>query len=211
MEYKSIGIGGQLATGKDTFADYLVNRVNLRYEDPNNMWIRNAFANLVKEIYQQTFNVDRAFIEKWKRVSTPPPGFLMSVRDCMIMIGDGFRKMKSDVWIENIFRNQDSHQIISDCRYVNETIAIREKNGITILLWRPEFENEIQSPSEQEYAEFVKILKPLNFDGPISTKLNIPFDLWIRNDGSINDLYRKIDDIVIPYIDNFWGFSKCTA
>jgi hypothetical protein len=208
MKFKTIGIGGQLNQGKDVFADYLVSRVNLRYEDPHNMWTRNAFANLVKKIYQEAFNVDRAFVEEWKRVATPPPGFSLTVRDCLIIIGDGFRKMKADVWIENAFRNQDHHQIIADCRYVNETTAIRSRNGLTILLWRPDFENDIQNPSEQEYTEFVKLLKPLDFDGPIPADLNIPFDLWIRNDGTVKDLHQKIDEIVLPYIDDFWGFEK---
>jgi hypothetical protein len=207
MDFKTIGIGGQLCQGKDVFADYLVTRVNLRYADPNNMWTRNAFANLVKQIFQDTFGVNRDFIETWKRVPEPPPGFLLPVRDCLILIGDGFRKMKGNVWIENAFRNQTHHQIIADCRYVNETTAIRERDGVTILLWRPDFENNIQNASEQEYAPFIHKLKTLDFDGPIPAELEVPFDLWIRNNGTVEDLQRKIDDVVVPYIDNFWGFG----
>lgn len=206
MDFRTIGVGGQLCSGKDTFADYLVTRVNLRYDDPHNMWTRNAFANLVKQIFQDTFNVDRDFVEKWKRVAEPPPGFILPVRDCLIIIGDGFRKMKGEVWIENAFRHQDHHQIIADCRYVNETNAIRERQGVTILLWRPDFENDIQNASEQEYVAFVQKLKPLDFDGPIPPELDVPFDLWIRNNGSVEDLHRKVDDIVIPFVDGFWGF-----
>ena len=207
MNLKTIGVGGQLEQGKDVTADYLVTKLNFRYDTPNDMWVRNAFANLVKNIFQTTFNVDRTFIETWKRIATPPPGFLLPLRDCLIIIGDGFRKMNGDVWIENVFRNQQHHEIIADCRYVNETVAIRERGGISILLWRPGFENDIKNASEQEYAEFIKILKPLNFDGIIPEHLNIPFDLWIRNDGTLEDLHQKIDEIVVPYIDNFWGFQ----
>ena len=198
MDFKTIGIGGQLNQGKDVVADYLVTRMN-------GSWTRNAFANLVKQIYQDTFNVDRDFIEKWKRVPEPPPGFILPVRDCLILIGDGFRKMKSDVWIENAFRNQKSNQIIADCRYVNETTAIRSKNGATILLWRPEFENDIQNASEQEYTPFIQKLKPLDFDGEIPADLNIPFNLWIRNNGTVEDLRQKVDEIVVPYLNKLWS------
>ena len=207
LNYFTIGVGAQIATGKDTLADYLVTKLNLRYKDPNNMWVRNAFAKSVKDIYQTAFGVDKEFIEKYKRIDTPPPGFGLPVRDSLITIGDGFRQMKSNVWIENAFRNQQNHQIISDCRYRNESHRIRELGGLTILMWRPEFENDIDNPSEQELTPFIKKLKPMNFDGIIPTDFNIPFDLWIRNDGTIEDLYQKVDSIVIPFIDNFWGFE----
>jgi hypothetical protein len=203
-----IGVGGQIGNGKDTFADYLVTKINSRYEKPNDVWIRNAFAHLVKNIFQTAFNVDREFVEKWKRINEPPENFLLPVRDCLINIGDGFRKMNGNVWIDNVLRQQKEHEIIADCRYINETITIKERNGISILLWRPGFENQINNASEQEYTKFIETLKPLDFDGAIPKNLDIPFDLWIRNDGTIEDLHRKIDEIVVPYIDEFWGFKK---
>jgi hypothetical protein len=121
-----------------------------------------------------------------------------------MLIGDGFRKMKPNIWIENVFRNQKHNQIIADVRYINETNYIRNKNGISILLWRPNHENNINNASEQEFMPFINRLKKLNFDGPIPKELEIPFNIWLRNDGTKEDLYNKIDTIVIPYLKEFW-------
>lgn len=205
---KTIGIGGQCRSGKDELANYLVSRLNQRYELPNNLWVRNAFANAVKKIFEDTFGVDRDFVEKWKCTTEIPPGFDQPIRDSLIMIGDGFRKMKSKIWIELAFRNQEFDQIISDARYINETLHIRSQGGLSILMWRPGFENEIMNDSEQQFMKFVRKLIPLNFDGVIPEHLEIPFDLWIRNDGNKDDLYAKVDNIVVPYIDKFWNLKQ---
>lgn len=204
MKPRTIGCGGQLANGKDELCDYLVTQLNLSYAYPNNMWVRNAMANPVKQIFQNAFNVDRDFIEKWKREKEPADGFDLPIRECLILIGDGFRKMKSNVWIENCFRNQENDQILADLRYINETNYIRQNGGVTILIWRPGFENSIQNDSEQQFMPFINKLKTMNFDGPIPKKLDIPFDLWIRNDGSMEDLRKKVDNIIMPFVGDFW-------
>jgi hypothetical protein len=213
MEYKTIGIGGQLANGKDEAANYLAQRLN---ELCSESWKRNAFANKVKETFELAFGKDREWVEKWKRVEIAPPGFKKNVRQCLIGIGDGFRQMQPDIWIEQAFRNQDAHQIISDCRYVNECNFIREKGGMTILLWRDGYMNNLPNASEQEFMPF--ITKCLNsqswqagqaywkpFEGEVGPGMEIPFDLFIRNDGSIDDLKRKVDNIVIPLIKQRWN------
>jgi hypothetical protein len=193
---KKIGFGSQLAGGKDTSADYLAKMLG-------GNWKRNAFANPVKAIFQETFEVDREFVEKWKRNSECPPGFEKNVRDCLTTIGDGFRKMKGNVWLEKAMRNQDD-TIYSDLRYINETEAIRKSGGFTVLLYRPGFENTMDNDSEKQFLPFIDILKPLDFDGVIPKDLQIPFDLWIRNDGTVKDLCDKIDRIVVPFAQNFW-------
>jgi len=212
MEFKTIGIGGQLANGKDETANYLATQLN---ELCHTNWKRNAFANKVKETFERAFNKDREFIEKWKRIEVPPPGFKKNIRQCLITIGDGFRQMQPNIWIEQAFVGQDNHQIISDCRYVNETKYIREQGGITILLWRDGYMNNIDNPSEQEFMPFItKCLSSQSwgtgdtrwtpFEGEISPGMEIPFDLFIRNDGTIDDLKRKADEIIIPYLKKKW-------
>lgn len=202
-KFRTIGIGGQAAAGKDTLANYLVesfNQANIHTADVDQQWVRNAFANAVKGVFEQTFQVDRDFIEHWKRIPHPPEGFLQPIRDCLITIGDGFRKMKANIWIELAFRNQEYHQIISDLRYINEAVYIRDFGGITILLWRPGHENDIPNASEQELMPYVRQLAKLGIEGEIPADLNIPFDLFIVGESGVDKLYRKADDIVIPYL-----------
>jgi hypothetical protein len=210
--FKTIGFGAQLACGKDCAADYLSERLNDLCQE---RWERNAFANKVKETFENAFGKDREWVEKWKRIDEPPPGFKENVRNCLIGIGDGFRQMKADIWIEQAFRNQDKHQIISDCRYVNECNYIRERGGITILLWRDGFINNIRSASEQEFMPFINkclvsqhwqdgMTRWMPLEGEINANMEMPFDLFLRNEGTIKDLHQKIDDIVIPFIRRKW-------
>jgi hypothetical protein len=202
--YKTIGIGGQLGSGKDTVADYLV--IKLR-EITKTRWKRNAFANKVKEVFEMSFDKDRLWVEKWKRLDEVPPGFDQTCRQCLIGIGDGFRKMKSDIWIEFAFRNQDCHQVISDARYVNEMDYIRhEKGGIGVLLWRSGYENNLPNASEQEYMPFVRKCLDGNLNGNLPS--DMPFDYFLRNDGSTDDLYRRIDTQLVPYILSRWKFQE---
>ena len=193
---KIVGIGAQIAQGKTVLAKYLTNKMD--------KWYNRSLATPVKQIFMDNFDVDQDFIEEWKRKDVPPPGFDLPIRDCLILIGDNFRKMLSSVWISKCFKDQVSNFIIDDMRYINETNYIRNNGGHTILLWRPSFENSIQNDSEQQFMPFVNKLKQLNFDGVIPKGLNIPFDLWIRNDGTLGDLYEKADKIIIPYINSVY-------
>lgn len=199
--FKTIGIGGQLANGKDTVAEYLVKRLT---EETGKRWKRNAFANKVKEVFEQAFGKDRAWVEQWKRIDDVPPGFAQNCRQCLIGIGDGFRKMKPDIWIEQAFRNQECHQIISDCRYINEMDYIRHrKGGVGILLWRSGHENDLPNASEQEYMPFIKRCLSEEIEGELPN--DMPFDLFLRNDGTLDKLYNRIDTQVIPFIMNKWA------
>src|SRR5262252_270201 len=114
---RTIGIAGQLGNGKDVLADYLVKRLNERRQHAYNteaggevlvpnceLWHRTAFANAVKQVFEDSFGVDRAFVEKWKRIPEPPPGLKMNVRKGLQFIGDGFRQIKENIWIEIALR-----------------------------------------------------------------------------------------------------------
>jgi hypothetical protein len=193
---KIIAFGGQASSGKDTAADYLCKRLN----DEGGKWKRKAIAYNVKKIFKETFGVNDDFIDKWKRVNEIPEGFGMNIRTALTFIGDGFRRIQSDIWLKSVLA-EDSDMIISDCRYINEAMFFREKKSVNVLVWREGYENEIPSASEQELMPFVNMMKSED-DGRIDA--DIPFDLWIKNNGNLDNLYQKIEDIVIPYINNIW-------
>lgn len=149
-----------------------------------------------------TFNADWEFVEKWKRISDPPPGFKKNVRDCLIFIGDGFRQMQPKIWIDLAFRDMRYHQIISDVRYLNEVTRIHEEGGLNVLMWRPGHENDIQNDSEQQLMPFVNTLraiKPIP-EGVLDPALGIPFDIFLINDSTIEELYVKVNEIVLPEV-----------
>lgn len=142
------------------------------------------------------------FIEEWKRKDECPPGFDIPIRKCLTFIGDGFRDIKSNIWIDLLLKNNNDNIIISDVRYINECDIIRSnkycKKGYTILLWRPGYENDFQNRSEQELMQFVHQLKNKP-DGYIDIE-GIPFDFWIKNDKDLSSLYDKVDKLIIPFI-----------
>ena len=123
---KYIAVTGQLAMGKDVFCDYLCDELN---QNSAEKWSRNAFANAVKDTFCNAFDVDREFIEKWKRVPEAPPGFLLPIRQCLQFIGDGYRKIRDEIWIEIALRDTGKNLIISDGRYINEAKAIKQRRA----------------------------------------------------------------------------------
>lgn len=199
-KYLTIGVAGQLGSGKDVVSDYLCEKLNLNNDC--GYWIRKRFAYAVKKVFMDTFNVDWDFIEKWKRISEPPPGFKKNVRESLIFIGDGFRSIVSDIWIEIVFRDMNSNQIVSDVRYLNEAEYIREQDGINILIWRPGHENNIQNGSEQSVVPYINELRNReeNIDCVMLNEPDFPFDMFVINDGDLLSLYEKIDKLVLPQL-----------
>lgn len=210
---------GQFGSGKDVFSDYLFTKLP---------WKRAAFANAVKSIYQSSFGVDREFVEHWKRIDEAPPGMLMPVRKSLQFIGDGFRKIKDDIWIEIALRDEGSHILLSDGRYWNEGRAVNHKNGVNVVLWRPGFMNDDPNPSESQILEIIRWCLVTDQDGIIdhsrkigdcNTKWNdehwiLPedieekvshFHLFIRNDGDVEKLYGRIRNTVIPFVETHYA------
>ena len=196
---KVIGFAGQMQMGKDESADYLSSIL----KHDGLPWCRGAFANGVKKVFSESFGKDRAFIEKWKVKDEAPPGMNQSVRKSLQFIGDGFRKIQSDIWIETARRSLDEPTIISDVRYVNELQMIRDVGGINVLVYRPGFLNDDQNGSEAQIRPFLEFFLQSGFEGIWTNRSSNEMDLidvFIINDGTIGDLFNKIDMWLLPYI-----------
>lgn len=184
-----IGVAGQLRNGKDMTSDYLAEKLEFK---------RAAFASNVKKIFCDTFGVDLDFVEKWKTSAESPPGFNMNVRQALQFIGDGFRKIKSDIWIDLVFRNNPEKIVISDVRYVNELKKIKEKNGVNILIYRPGYLNQETNDSEAQIRPFVEYFLNEGKEGRVDAEDKFSLvDFFIINDGTLEDLYNKIDNLII--------------
>lgn len=205
-----IGVAGQAQMGKDTLADYLCDRLRERGAD----WHRVAFADNVKKVYQDTFDRDRAFIEEWKVKPDPPPGFDMTVRKSLQFIGDGFRTICPTIWLDLVFRKESRPIIVSDVRYVNEFVRVKKEGGLNILVGRTDKLNTDPNGSEAQIRPFVKYC--LDAFSPevsvvkmASLRESVPlgdmdkFDLFVRNDGTVDDFYKSIDDYVVPFVEEF--------
>lgn len=207
-----IGVGGQKQNGKDTLADYLHAQLN----GHEGGWHRASFALKLKELFCDTFDVDMEFVEKWKNVPEPPPGFDMCVRESLQFIGDGFRKIKGNIWLELAFRD-DRSKIISDVRYRNEASKVKDEGGLNILVCKPDRINDDSNGSEAElrpyidwfvenfpeedyshvFTDYFPGLLPTGPEGIGN------FDIFVYNNGTIEDLHLKAKDQIIPFITSF--------
>lgn len=246
---KVIGLAGQMRAGKDTIGDCLRDQLNA-YESGLHRWRRTAFAANVKKVIHDWFDVDYNFIEEWKVKDEPPPGFDMTIRKALQWVGDGFRQIRSGIWIDLIFRDEEP-KIVSDVRYVNEFKAIRKHDGFNLLVARPDLMNGDPHPSEAQIRPYVQYalehfkegpLPNTTYNGervnkfrktviretvrdsqvyfspnppPTTTWEELPeppeamcdFDYFLLNDGTLEDLYNKIKNQLLPYIRKF-NFEK---
>jgi hypothetical protein len=214
----AIGVAGQKRQGKDVLSDHLVKIL------PG--WERAAFAKNVKRIFCETFNVSYDFVEEWKTKDEPPPGFDLPIRKGLQFIGDGFRKIQGGIWIDLMFRNrrESPAPIISDVRYFNEILKVREVGGMVVLLWRPGFENDDACPSESQILPVVRYLASNGHEGDVSNvdlsgilqvhehfKGNVPakfkIDLFIKNNGTQEEFVSKSESMIKIYLNNNYGLS----
>lgn len=204
-----IGVASQAQHGKDTLANYLCDRLNKIHGF--SYWKRIGFADEVKRVYCDTFGVTREFVEEWKVKPEAPPGFDMPVRQGLQFIGDGFRKIRGTIWVDLAFRSKIP-KIISDVRYPNEFRRVHKEGGINILIGRSAMLNDDSNESEALIRPYVTWALQhcgdvCNFGGH-SLPGNPPegmdaFDLFVRNDGTIEQFYTTIDEIVVPFVLDF--------
>lgn len=187
-----IGVAGQFRQGKDKASDHIADRMGLG---------RDAFAFGVKSVFCEYFGVDMDFVERWKVVDEAPPGFLLSVRRSLQLIGDGFRTIKDDVWIEALFRRSSDKVVVSDVRYRNELATIKSRGGLNLLVYRPGFMNDDPNGSEAQIRPFVEHFLAKGKEGRVESEGEFGLvDFFILNDGGLDDFYAKLDALVLPFL-----------
>lgn len=199
---KVVGFSGQIGVGKNEAANYLAKKLG---------WKAIGFADALKQLFMNYFNVSWEFIEEWKRKNEIPPGFDLNIRKSLQLIGNEFRNIKETVWTDIVFNNNDSI-CIYDCRYLQEAREIKERGGVNILLYRPNFVNNDSAPSESQLKPIINwCIKNCLEDGPITHYKHCPncdqwlneltyYDFFLKNDDTLETLCNKIDNILIPFL-----------
>lgn len=196
-----LGLCGLIGSGKDTAADYLVNFHEFK---------RESFAASLKDAVALVFGWNREMLEgrtkasrewreqvdKWwaERLGMPD----LTPRWVLQHLGtDVLREQfHDDIWIasvENKLRKSVDDVVISDCRFPNEISAIRNAGGRVIRIQRgpdPDW-FDLARTHPQHMAEHWPEIHASEYSWA-----GTDFDFVIKNEGSIEDLYTQIKNLV---------------
>lgn len=150
-----IGLGSRAQIGKDYLAQELK-----RYFDVE----RRAFADSLKDDLRFLFKQHNLDFD----MLISEPEIKKVIRPLMVAYGHTLRTFDENVWVNRVFKRPMEHEvtIITDVRYPNEALRIKELGGIYIDINTnipPANEVEAEySPKMRELADFVITN---NFDG----------------------------------------------
>lgn len=143
-----IGITGKAGSGKNTLAELIVKLY------PEYKFEIVAFADKVKQVYSLIIGEEIVDTPAWKSEFLPAWG--MTRREMLQRIGtDAMRdNLHKDVWVKALFSGfkPEKNYIITDVRFLNEALEVRDKGGIVIRVKRDNAPQIAESnhPSETE-------------------------------------------------------------
>lgn len=199
-----IGIVGLIGSGKDTVANRLVEKHG---------YIRDSFAKSLKDAVASMFNWDREMLEgntsesrEWRE---KPDAFWserfgreVTPRTILQQFGTEVMRgqMYDAIWVDScIGRYKGQNTVISDTRFINEIKTIRAHGGKIICVKRGDL------PTQKEMQE--RGAHRSEWDWLEST-----FDYTIDNNGTKEELYEKVDELLISnQISNTPSKSTHTA
>lgn len=202
-----IGISGLIGSGKDTIADYLVTFHGFR---------RESWAGTLKDAVSSVFGWDRLLLEgrtqesrQWReqrdewwseRLKQPvTPRLILQLWGTEVC-RQGYH---DEIWIaslENKIRKSKDNIVITDCRFPNELDSIKRLGGITLRVERGEVPEWV-TLAKTDFKEFRKRYPQIHASEFSSVDLN--YDHTIDNNSSIDELYKKINDLL-----QYHQFSK---
>lgn len=206
-----IGFVGFIGSGKDTAADYLVNFHGFR---------RDSFANTLKDAVAAVFGWDRILLEgrtkqarEWREQIDPwwaerlgmpnlTPRWVLQYWGTEVC-RQGFH---DDIWIasvENKMRKTTDNIVISDVRFPNEIQAIHNAGGKVVRVvrgadpeWYEDAWNMNQGPKHMSWALSKVRIEKLGIHASETAWIGRGIDLEVDNNGSIDDLYDQIKNLV---------------
>ena len=190
-----IGIVGLIGSGKDTAAQRLVDKHGYR---------RDSFAKSLKDAVAAMFNWDREMLEgstkesrEWREKPDAfwsqkfgkdvTPRWVLQHFGTEVMRGH----MYDGIWVDSCLGRYDgTPTVISDTRFPNEVEQIRARGGKIIRVKK--------GPDPEWFTSYVEgNIQPAGVHSSEYVWARSEFDIVIENNGSIEDLYKKIDDLIV--------------
>jgi len=207
-----IGITGLIGSGKDTAANYLTTHHKFRKE---------SFAGSLKDAVAAVFGWDRELLEgstkhsrEWReqvdpwwaeRLNMPKltPRWVLQYWGTEVCRNS----FHDDIWIasvENKLRTSKDDIVITDCRFVNEVLAIKKTGGITIRIVRGDqpawYDAAVafnRGPNSNPEWSLSKLkLEKLKVHASEYSSVGLDYDYQIDNNGTIDDLHKQIQSII---------------
>lgn len=165
-----IGLSGKQRSGKDTFADYLVEKYGFK---------KVSFANPIKELAVNYFGLNPVDVYETKPEK---------VRKVLQDIGKIGRYVDDLFWVKKALEeydpNSNNNYVVSDVRFINEAEYLKSLDGLIIRIEAP---REIRASRGLLTGE----------DDISETELDgYKFDYVINNVGSLETFYQMIDDLM---------------
>lgn len=204
---KIIGICGLIGSGKDTAADYLVQEFGFR---------RDSFAATLKDAVAAIFCWDRELLEgrtkqarEWreqidpwwaKKLNLPKltPRWVLQYWGTEVCR----HAFHDDIWIASLearLRNTKDSIVISDCRFPNETRAIKEQNGCLVWIQRGALPwwYDIAVKANQGHQLAQQTLLSHDVHASETAWIGTNFDCIIDNNGTVDQLYLQLRTVVL--------------
>jgi len=197
-----ISISGLIGSGKDTIADYLVNRHGFR---------RQSWAGTLKDAVSAVFGWERDLLEgktlqsrAWRELPdhwwSERLGQTITPRKVLQEWGTDVARngYHDEIWIaslENKLRTLDEDVVITDSRFPNEVASVKRMGGITVRVSRgsdPVWVGEYLSGGKT--IDFTTKWKDVHASEYSSVGLK--YDYNIDNNGSYRHLYKQINDLL---------------
>jgi len=172
-----IGFAGKKRSGKDTIANYLVNKYNFR---------RYAFGDPVKEVCRILFGFDDEQLYGDRKEELD--GIGITPREAFQGIGTEFgrkylhelfptlRVERGGLWMDIFRRNCGGGDVVvSDVRFGNEADLIREMGGCVIYL-------------DSGYGVE---------DGHETERVDLSYDYVLENRGTLEDFYENFESLYL--------------
>ena len=184
-----IGIVGLIGSGKGTVSDRLVQKHG---------YIKDSFAKSLKDAVAAMFNWDRNMLEgdtkssrHWReqpdafwseRLGKPvTPRWVLQHFGTEVMRG----QMYDGIWLDSCMgRYKGQNTVIAGTRFINEIKTIKAHGGIIVCVKRGKL------PTQEEMQQ--KGAHQSEWDW-----LEYDYDITIDNDGTIEELHAKVDDLII--------------
>ena len=190
-----IGVVGLIGSGKGTVSDRLEQKHNFR---------KDSFAKSLKDAVSSMFNWNREMLEgktDESRAWREKPDVFWSKRFgkdvtprwVLQYFGTEVMRqgMHDSIWIDSCMARYDGKPtVIADTRFENEIKIIREMGGSILLVKRG------QDPDWfTDYVEGNVVPKNIHLSEYAWAKSE--YDHLITNDGTLEDLHSKIDDLIV--------------